>query len=88
MHILNKASIFCTKFIGKKNSRKRRDVTTWRVAKRRYQGVENKPLICIAVLMGSNEKKTVIIKFPRFFARFPIVLEESHCLVFCQLNFY
>ena len=30
-------------------SRKRRDVTTWRVAKRRYQGVENKPLICIAV---------------------------------------
>ena len=38
--------------------------------------------------MGSNEKKTVIIKFPRFFAQFPIVLEESHCLVFCQLNFY
>ena len=31
------------------NSRKCRDVTTWRVAKRRYQGVENKPLICIAV---------------------------------------
>ena len=31
------------------DSRKRRDVTTWRVAKLRYQGVENKPLICIAV---------------------------------------
>ena len=31
------------------NSRKRRDVTTWRVAKRRYQGVENKPLICNTV---------------------------------------
>ena len=30
-------------------SRERRDVTTWRVAKRRYQAVENKPLICIAV---------------------------------------
>ena len=38
-----KVSVICT------NSRKRRDVTTWRVAKRRYQGVENKPLICIAV---------------------------------------
>ena len=30
---------------------------------------------------------TVIIKFPRFFARFPIVLEKSHCLMFCQLIF-
>ena len=30
-------------------SRKRRDVPTWRVAKRRYQGVENELLICIAV---------------------------------------
>ena len=39
-------------------------------------------------IMGNNEKMTVIIKFPRFFARFPIVLEKSHCLMFCQLNFH
>ena len=39
-------------------------------------------------IMGNNEKKTVIIKFPRFFARFSIVLVQSHCFMFCQLNFF
>ena len=42
-------SVFTTPKSILQYSRKRRDVTTWRVAKRRYQGVENKPLICIAV---------------------------------------
>ena len=45
------SSFTCRSFnrLNHSYSRKRRDVTTWRVAKRRYQGVENKPLICIAV---------------------------------------
>ena len=32
-------------------------------------------------IMGNNEKKTVIITLSCFFAQFPIVLKESHCLM-------
>ena len=35
-------------------------------------------------IIGNNEKETVIIKFPQFFARFPIVWRKV--IVSCSVN--